>query len=211
MIVAENEGRPTLLGRIWLEKLKIDWNEVFRLNETSRSEELNCILNKDADLFKEGYDGIGGYRSAHPIYFKSRPVAYVLKEAVEAELNKLEENGVKVEQSDWASPIVAVPKSDGSVRICGDYKVTINQVVDDEQYPLPTSQDLYSTLAGSEVFTNLDRTHAYAQMSFDKASQKYLCIINTHKGRYAYTKFPYGVKSAPKIFQATMDKNLARC
>ena len=48
---------------------------------------------------------------------------YALREAVEAELNKLEENGVivKVEQSDWASPIVVVPKSDGSVRICGEF------------------------------------------------------------------------------------------
>ena len=57
---------------------------------------------------------------------------------MEAELNKQEEHGVivKVDRSDWVSPIVVVPKADGSVRICGDYKVTINQVVDDEQYPL---------------------------------------------------------------------------
>ena len=87
-----------------------------------------------------------------------------MTEAVEVELNKLEEHGViiKVDRSDWASPIVVVPKADGSVRICGDYKVTINQVVDDEQYPLPTAQDLYSTLAGSKVFSKLDLTHAYA-------------------------------------------------
>ena len=44
-------------------------------------------------------------------------------------------------------------------------------------------------------------------MSVDKANQKYPCI-NTHKGLYAYTKLLYGVKSAPKIFQATMDKIL---
>ena len=134
---------------------------------------------------------------------------------MEAELNKLEKNGVitKVEQSDWASPVVVVPKADGSVRLCGDYKVTINQVVNDEQYPLPTAQDLYSTLAGSQVFTKLDLAHAHAQMSVDEASQRYLCI-NTHKGLYAYKKLPYGVKSVPKIFQATMDKILpgvAKC
>ena len=186
------------------------------MNGTSRNEELDCILNKHADLFREGYDGMKGIEAhirvregASPIYFKSRPVPYALREAVEAELNNLEEHGVivKVDRSDWASPIVVVPKADDSVRICGDYKVIINQVVDDEQYPLPTAQDLYSTLAGSKVFSKLYLTHAYAQMSVDEASQKYLCI-NTHKGLYAYTKLPYGVKSAPKIFQATMDKIL---
>ena len=140
MIVAENEGKPTLLGRNWLEKLKVNWNEVFSLNGTLRNEELDCIVNKHADLFREGYDGMKGIEAhirvcegASPIYFKSRPVSHELREAVEAELNKLEENGVivKVDRSDWASPIVVVPKADGSVRICGNYKVTINQVVDD--------------------------------------------------------------------------------
>jgi hypothetical protein len=60
-----------------------------------------------------------------------------LKEAVEAELEKLERNGVikKPERTKWASPVVVVPKA---IRLCGDYKVTINQSVQDEQYPLPT-------------------------------------------------------------------------
>ena len=47
-------------------------------------------------------------------------------------------------------------------------------------------------------------THAYAQLSVDQESQEYL-TINTHKGLYVYTKLPYGVKSAPKLFQAKMD------
>ena len=171
MIVGENEGKPTLLGRNWLEKLKVNWNEVFSLNGKLRNEELDCTLNKHADLFREGYDGMKG-REAHirvregasPIYFKSRPVQHALREAVEGELNKREEHGVivKVGRSNWASPIVVVPKADSSVRICSDYKVTINQVVDDEQYLLPTAQDLYTTLVGSKVFSKLDLTHAYA-------------------------------------------------
>lgn len=136
---------------------------------------------------------------ANLIYFKSHPVPYALREAGEAELNKLEANGViaKIEQSDWASPIVVVLKSDGSVRICGDYKVTINQVVGDEQYPLQTVQGLYSTLAGSKVFTKLDHMHVYAQMSVDEVSQKYLCI-NPYKGLYVYTKLPNPLMSEPQ-------------
>ena len=60
MIVAENEGKTTLLGRNWLEKLKVNWNEVFSLNGTLRNEELDWILNKHADLLREGYDGMKG-------------------------------------------------------------------------------------------------------------------------------------------------------
>lgn len=135
------------------------------MSQTPGSEELDNILSKYANLMREGYDGMKGIKAhirvrdrACPTYFKSRPAPYALREAVGPELNKLEEIWViiKIEQSYWASPVFVVPKTDGLVRLCGDYKVTINQVVDDELYPLRTAQDLYSTLAGSKVFTKLD-------------------------------------------------------
>ena len=75
-----------------------------------------------------------------------------------------------------------VPKADRSVRICGDYKL-INPSVEDEQITLPTTQDLYVQMAGSQVFTKLDLSHAYAQLKVDEASTKFI-TINTHKGLY---------------------------
>ena len=167
-------------------------------------------------MFEDSYEGMKGFEAhitmkdgARPVFIKSRKVPYALKEAVEADLEKLERNGVikKTERTKWASPVVVVPKADKSIRLCGDYKVTINQSVQDEQYPLPTTQDLYTMLTGSKVFSKLDLSHAYAQLNVDKESQEYL-TINTHKGLYSYTKLPYGVKSAPKIFQSKMDQIL---
>ena len=76
-----------------------------------------------------------------------------------------------------------------------------------EGYPLPTLQDLFSTLAGGTVFTKLDLKQAYQQLEVDEASQECL-TINTHKGLYRYTRLPFGVSSAPSIFQATMDQIL---
>lgn len=140
---------------------------------------------------------------AKPVFVKAHRVPYALKEQVEKELDKLE----KVDRSLWACPIVVVPKADNTVRICGDYKSTINQSVEDEQYVLPTTQDLYAALVGSKVFSKLDLSHAYAQLNVDKESQEYL-TITTHKGLYSYQKLPYGVKSSPKIFQAKMDQIL---
>ena len=56
---------------------------------------------------------------------------YTLKQRVEAELDRLEEQGIikKVERSSWAAPIIIVPKADKSIHICGDYKVSINPYV----------------------------------------------------------------------------------
>ena len=76
--------------------------------------------------------------------------------------------------------------------------------MEDEQYPLPTQQDLYAALSRSNVFGKLDLLHVYAQLNVDAESRKYL-TINTHKGLYSYTKLPFGVKSALKIFQAKME------
>ncbi len=64
-----------------------------------------------------------------------------LREKVGQELDKLEKSGVieKIPFADWAAPIVVVPKTDDRIRICDDYKVTINPALNVEQYPLPVS------------------------------------------------------------------------
>ena len=94
--------------------------------------------------------------------------------------------------------------------MCEDYKTTINQWVKTEGYPLPTVQDLFSTLAGGAVFTKLDLKQAYQQVEVDENSQEYL-TINTHKGLYKYTRLPLMAidgSRAPSIFQATMNQTL---
>ena len=54
-----------------------------------------------------------------------------------------------------------VPKPDGSVRICSDYKVSINKVVEDTPYPLPTADDIFFTLAGGQTLPKLTcQTHS---------------------------------------------------
>ena len=145
--------------------------------------------------------------NAKAAFVNARRVPHALKEQVESDLEKLEKHGVikKTDQSCWASPIVVVPKADNTVRICGDYKSTINLSVEDEQYVLPTTQDLYTTIVDSGVFSKLDLSHAYAQLNVDKESQEYLTIA-THK-RF-YSNLPYGVMSSLTTFQAKMDQIL---
>jgi len=82
---------------------------------------------------------------------------------VAAELSRLEREGVlkKVETSDWATPIVLVLKLDGTVRICGDFKLALNQYLDVPEYPMPTPEKLFTKLNGGDKFTKLDLSNAY--------------------------------------------------
>lgn len=74
---------------------------------------------------------------------------YALREAVDKPLTELEKQGgiTPIESSEWAAPIVCIPKTNGGVRTCHDYMVTVNAWVDVDRYPLPKTQDLFSTLA----------------------------------------------------------------
>ena len=103
--------------------------------------------------------------------------------------------------------MVPVLKHDGSVRLCDDYKLTINQEALMDTYPLPRIEDLFALLAGGTVFSKLDLAHAYLQIPLDEESKK-LVTVNTHKGLFQYTRLPFGGSSAPSIFQRMMDNIL---
>ena len=114
-----------------------------------------------------------------------------------------------IEHVQWAAPIVPVIKKDGSVCICGDYKVTINQASKNDTYPLPRIDDLFVSLAGGTIFSKLDLAHSYKQIPLDDTSKLYT-TINTHKGLYCYNCLHFGVSSAPSIFQENILQGLSQ-
>ena len=114
---------------------------------------------------------------------------------------------LKVEWSEWATPIVPVPKKDGSVRLCGDYKITVNPELQAEQYPLPRIEDIFANLAGGQKFSKIDLRQAYHQIEMEDDSKKYL-TINTHMGLFQYNRLVFGITSAPAIWQRTIDQVL---
>ena len=120
---------------------------------------------------------------AKPLYFKARSVPFALKQKVEQELERLESQDVitPIRFSEWATPIVPVVKNDGTVRVCGDYKLTANKVSKTNMYPLPKIEELFASLSGGQTFTKLDLSHAYLQVPLAEESQKYL-VINIQKG-----------------------------
>ena len=208
---------PSLFGRAWLKHIKLDWNSI-KFLQTGKSTEDNVqeLLQKYNQIFTAESGKVKGMKAsltlkenAQPKFCKARPVPYALKERVEKELDRLESEGIiqKVDYSDWATPIVAVPKGDNSVRICGDYKVTVNPQLKVDQYPLPRIQDIFASLAGGQKFTKIDLRQAYNQLEMSEDSKSYL-TINTHKGLYSYNRLVFGIAASPSIWQRTMDQIL---
>ena len=98
--------------------------------------------------------------------------------------------------SDWATPIVPAVKNDGTIRICGDHKVTANLVAKQGSYPLPHVEDLFPKVSGGRIFSKLNLHHANLQKL-----NSTIYDINTHKGRFQYNSLPFGIASASSIFQ----------
>ena len=130
---------------------------------------------------------------------------------MEQELDHLTKEGIiePIQFADWAASIVPVMKKDGtSLRICGDFKVTVNQVSKLDKYPIPKIDDLFAQLAGGKRFTKLDMSQAYQQLVLEEDSRKYV-VINTHRGLFRYNCLPFGISSAPGIFQRVMESLLS--
>ena len=101
-----------------------------------------------------------------PKFMKVRTVLFAIKAAVELEIERMENEGIlkSVPFFEWASPIVIVLKSNGRLRICGDYKPTVNPRLDNDTFPQPTSEELFSKIHVGKKFLKIDLSQAYLQM-----------------------------------------------
>ena len=134
--VVEGSG-PSLLGRDWLREVKLDWRSIGMVSINWEKSQVHTLLSKYSSVFEEGLSVMNTFKArlhlkpgCKPKFCKARNVPFALKPAVEVELSRLEKEGIlkQVKHNQWAAPVVPVPKNDGHLRLCGDYKVTINPV-----------------------------------------------------------------------------------
>ena len=157
LYVVEGCG-PSLFGRDWLNEIRINWQEICTVMSTIPS----CV-EKYAEVFRNERGTMANYKAhlslrddARPRFYRARQVPFSMRDAVGRELDRMEKAGItrKVIYSEWASPIVSVPKKDGSLRICGDYKVSINPYMEVDQHPLPNPTELMVKLTGGRKLQN---------------------------------------------------------
>ena len=204
LIIVDGDG-PSLLGRNWLAHLQIDWAKICSIQQGS----IKSLLARYTEVFQEG---LGKYKGppvklfvepgSRPRFFKARPVPYSIREKVKEAIDNNVQLGIwePVDYSDWAAPVVPVLKDDDTIRLCGDYKVTINQFCKVDTYPLPRIEDIFAILQGGQKFSKIDLHSAYSQIPVDEESQQYL-TVNTHMGLFKVKRLPFGVNAAVGIFQ----------
>ena len=135
----------------------------------------------------------------------ARRVSLPLLPKVKAELNRMQDHGVIIpveEPTEWCAPMVPVIKKNGSIRICVDLK-RLNEAVIRERYQLPTLDDLLPKLRGAKVFSCLDAASGFWAIPLDDKSAKLTTFISPF-GRFCFKRLPFGITSAPEIFQRIM-------
>ncbi|KAG1928644.1 interferon-induced very large GTPase 1-like [Pimephales promelas] len=129
------------------------------------------------------------------------------KKTVQAELETMLDMGVIEESnSDWASPIVLVPKPDGSVRFCVDYR-KVNAVSKFDAYPMPRIDELLDRLGSARFYSTLDLTKGYWQIPLSPMSKE-KTAFTTPFGLHQFVTLPFGLFGAPATFQRLMDRIL---
>nr|XP_056704982.1 uncharacterized protein K02A2.6-like [Euleptes europaea] len=184
LIVVEGP-RMSLLGLDWFPALSLHIGGIHHISQTA----LNDIWAEFEDVWKSP---LGCYKglpvrlhidpTAAPIRLKPRRVPFALKTRIDVELNRLVAQGVlvPVPNAPWETPIVTPLKPNGDVRICVDYKCTINTALRPHAYPVPVVSHLPASLAGGRT-------------------------IVTHRGSFQETRLQFGVSTAPGIFQNLME------
>ena len=170
---------------------------------------------KKSPVFNDGLGLVKDYEvqlllkeGTKPLSVKSRSLPYALKQQVEDELNSMVKDGIlkPLKHSPWGTPVVPVVQGE-KLRVCGDYKSTLNKVLETKHHPLPTVEECFNEVRGGKKFSKIDIKKAYNNLLIRQEDQE-LTTLNTHLGQFAWTRLPYGVNSSAAIFQNLMDNVL---
>lgn len=236
-VIKSYRNFQSIIGRDWLDVLCPAWRfffnsqlrsavasmgehdkntSRFRLDNMHDTTFINEVRSQFPNIFGKPFEPIKDFvaevtlrENAQARFHKPYTVPFSLREKVDAELERLENQKIieKIKNSSWAAPLVLVEKKDGSIRLCGNFKVTVNPFLNMEVYPLPVIDDLLVRLSGHQYYCSIDLAGAYLQLSVEP-SCRHLLAVNTPHGLYQFCRLPFGIASAPMIFQRLMDSLL---
>ena len=170
-----------------------------------------ALIEKYPNVFGDGVGKLAGEHhirldnTVDPVQHAPRRVPVALRAKVKEALEDLVKQEViapVTSPTAWISSMVTIPTKNGKLRICLDPK-DLNRAVQREHYPLPTIEDVATRLHGAKVFTKLDARNGFWHVALDDESS-YLTTFHTPFGRYRWRRLPFGISSAPEVFQRRM-------
>ncbi|XP_065225166.1 uncharacterized protein K02A2.6-like [Planococcus citri] len=209
----------SVIGRDWIFPMQLDIRQLnaeiapIHKIDIDLNAEIDKLVSEFADIFGDSPGRLPGEpvsfklcADANPIFCRARSVPYALRDAVNEEIDRLvrEKIYTPTETSEWATPIVPVVKSNGSVRLTGDYSVTLNKYIIPEEYQIPNSEEMLMELEGI-LFAKYDIVEAYMHMGVTAECAK-LLAVNTPKGVHLVNCLNYGIQCAPSKFQRRLEE-----
>ncbi|XP_017480324.1 PREDICTED: uncharacterized protein K02A2.6-like [Rhagoletis zephyria] len=232
LLVVKSERATNILGLDWFKMLKfqvdlqdneISGNVCNTCSFTEEASQLNLrvslrqCVNQHPEIFLSKLGNCKTFKAnitlqpkAKPKFFKPYNLPFALHADVKAEIERLVKAEVlkPIRVSEWAAPIVVVRKPNGKFRICADFKVALNSQIQIDRYPIPRIEELFHKLQGGKYFTKIDLSDAYLQVNLTDEAKKFT-VINTPFGLFQFQSMPFGMASAPGIFQRFMEEVIA--
>ena len=218
-----------LLGRTTLKRLNISVDQLLddqvhkifdnMKPDVSLQESCKRVCQQFPDLFKNELGTLKDFElevkfkpDVSPVFHKPRPVPIAVQDDLEEALQSGIRKGIwePVTFNTYGTPVVPIRKkpssgNSSSIRVCGDYSVTVNPQLETHRHPMPQPEDLMRKLGRGYGFTKIDLADAYNQITLAPESQRRLAL-STHRGVLLQKRLPFGISSAPGYFQQIMDQ-----
>ena len=142
-----------------------------------------------------------------PIACAPRRVPIHLEDKIENLIDKLQDQKIiRKTTSAWNSPIVIVPKRNGDIRLCVDYR-RLNTLTQKSNFPIPLTNQIFDQLNSNKYFTSIDLSMGYHQLAIKNGDQQ-KTAFTVKSGQYEFMRMPFGLSSAPASFQYVMSSIL---
>ena len=141
---------------------------------------------------------------ARPIRLPAYRIPHSRRKVLEAEITGMLDSGIITpSKSEWSSPLLLVPKSDGSFRPVVDFRA-LNDLTVDECFPVPALEEILRSIkSNTKIFSSIDLAKGYFQIPLDPNS-RHITAFSSSVGHYEFVRLPMGLKSAPITFARLM-------